>query len=135
MPGGGERAEGDGEHGERHRPGHDLGAQHRVLVLLVELRPEAGGARQGHVDPRPAAAWRRGRRRPAARTISGVPAAAPARTTTTRPFRAIDSGPRGGGTDLTAGSRRRIPVTRPTVARKAGLALCRVGELTTAMSA
>src|SRR5918998_432780 len=32
-PGRGERAEGDREHGERDRPGEQLGAQHRGLVL------------------------------------------------------------------------------------------------------
>ena len=51
-PGGGERAERDGEHGQSHRPGHHLGTQHRVLVLLVELRPEAGRAGERHLGIR-----------------------------------------------------------------------------------
>jgi hypothetical protein len=48
-----ERAEGNGEHGKRDRPGHHLRAQHRVLVLLVELRPQARGPRQRYLDSRP----------------------------------------------------------------------------------
>ena len=51
-PGRGERAEGDGEHGQRDRPGDHLGAQHRGLVLLVELRPQARGAGERHLDSR-----------------------------------------------------------------------------------
>ena len=51
-PGRGERAEGDGEHGQRDRPGHHLGAQHRGLVLLVELRPQPRGAGERYLDSR-----------------------------------------------------------------------------------
>ena len=67
--------------------------------------------------------------------MSAVPAAAPPRTTATRPFGAIDPPAPGDRTAPTAGSRRSRPATRPVVARKAGLALSCVRELTTATSA
>ena len=50
MPAAGKRAERDEEHRERERPGHDLGAHHRGLVLLVELRPERRRAGDRQLD-------------------------------------------------------------------------------------
>ena len=48
--GGRKRAERDEEHGQCQRPGHDLGAQHCGLVLLVELRPERRRAGDRQLD-------------------------------------------------------------------------------------
>ena len=45
---GDERPEGEREDHERHRPGVELGLQHRRAVRLVEVAPHARGAGQAH---------------------------------------------------------------------------------------
>ena len=51
-PGRRERTEREREHGQCQRPRQHLGAQHRGLVVLVELRPERGRASQRHLGTR-----------------------------------------------------------------------------------
>ena len=43
QPGGDQRAEGEEEDQQRHRPGEELGLQHRLFVGFVEVGPHAGG--------------------------------------------------------------------------------------------
>ena len=64
QPGGDERAEGEHEDRQRHRPGDQLRLHHRVAVGLVEVRPHAGGA--GEAD------LRRRRRRAGERLLEVV---------------------------------------------------------------
>ena len=44
------RAERDQQHRQRERPRRDLGAEHRRLVLVVELRPQRGRPGQRHLN-------------------------------------------------------------------------------------
>ena len=117
--------------------GHESTSERSIAALFSSLNSDHSAAEpvSDTSIPGPAAASSRSRRRLAARTMSAVPAAAPPRTTATRPFGAIDVPALGDRTAPTAGSRRSRPATRPIVARKAGLALSCVRELTTATSA
>jgi hypothetical protein len=51
QAGGDQRAEGEDEDRQRHRPGEELGLQHRLFVGLVEVGPHAGGAGEAGFDP------------------------------------------------------------------------------------
>ncbi len=96
--------------------GQESTSERSIAALFSSLNSDHNAAEpvSDTSMPGPAAASSRSRRRLAARTISAVPAAAPPRTTATRPSGAIA----GDGTAPTAGSRRSRPATRPTVARK-----------------
>ena len=115
--------------------GQDITSERSMASLFSSLNSDHRPADpvSDTSTPGPAAASRRSRRRPAARTMSAVPAPAPPYTTATRPL-GVRVG-RGDRTAATAESLRSTPATRSIVVRKAGLAPSCARELTTTASA
>jgi hypothetical protein len=117
--------------------GQDITSERSIAALFWSLKSDHSPAEPVSETsiPGAAVASRRSRRRLAARTISAGPAAAPPRTTATRPPGATEPAAGGDVTAPTAGSRRSSPTTRPIVARNPWLSAVCLRELTTATSA